>query len=171
MSQYDFESVAVHELGHGHELGHVINTLEIMNYSIANGQSKRVLSTNDLAGGNAVMARNASGTVCSLTMMAPLTASNCVLGSPVASFSVSSTTGCVGQSISLTDGSTDTPTSWVWNMAGGTPISATTQNTSVTYSTSGVKTISLTAANSTGTSTAVMTITCLLYTSPSPRDS
>ncbi len=163
LSQYDFESVAVHELGHGHELGHVINTLEIMNYSIANGQSKRVLSTNDLAGGNAVMARNASGTVCSLTMMAPLTASNCVLGSPVASFSVSSTTGCVGQSINLTDGSTDTPTSWVWNMAGGTPNSATTQNTSVTYSTSGVKTISLTAANSTGTSTAVITITVNAY--------
>jgi PKD repeat protein len=48
-------------------------------------------------------------------------------------------------------------------MAGGTPNSATTQNTSVTYSTSGIKTISLTAANSTGTSTAVMTITVNAY--------
>ena len=163
LAQYDFESVAVHELGHGHELGHVINTLEIMNYSIANGQSKRVLSVNDLAGGNAVMARNASGTVCGLTMMAPLTGSNCVLGSPVANFSVSATTQCIGQSIALTDGSTDTPTSWIWNMPGGTPSTSSTQNTSVVYSTAGVKTISLTSANATGTSTAVMTITVIAY--------
>ena len=163
LAQYDFESVAVHELGHGHELGHVINTLEIMNYSIANGQSKRVLSVNDLAGGNAVMARNASGTVCGLTMMSPLTGSNCVLGSPVASFSVSATTQCIGQSIALTDGSTDAPTSWIWNMPGGTPTTASTQNTSVVYSTPGVKTISLTSANATGTSTAVMTITVIAY--------
>jgi PKD repeat protein len=163
LSQYDFESVAVHELGHGHELGHVINTLEIMNYSIANGQSKRVLSTNDLAGGNAVMARNASGTVCGLTMMAPLTVSNCVLGSPVASFSVSSTNKCIGQTIALTDGSTDTPTSWMWNMPGGAPSTSSTQNTSVVYSTAGVKTISLTSANSSGTSTAVMTVTVYAY--------
>ncbi len=163
LAQYDFESVAVHELGHGHELGHVINTVEIMNYSIANGQSKRILSVNDLAGGNAVMARNASGTVCGLTKMAPLTVSNCVLGSPVASFSVSSTTQCIGQTIALTDGSTDTPTSWIWNMPGGTPSTSSTQNTSVVYSTAGVKTISLTSANATGTSTAVMTITVIAY--------
>ncbi len=42
-SQYDFESVAVHELGHGQQLGHVINSAEIVHYSISNGQTKRAL--------------------------------------------------------------------------------------------------------------------------------
>ena len=85
-AQYDFESVAVHELGHGHQLGHVIKTTEIMNYSLTNGQQKRTLSVNDLAGGNAIMARNLIGGVCSNSTMIGLTASNCALGAPTASF-------------------------------------------------------------------------------------
>lgn len=50
-----------------------------MNYSIANGQQKRTLSVNDLAGGNAVMARNLSGGVCAIGTMTALTVSNCAL--------------------------------------------------------------------------------------------
>lgn len=46
-SEYDFETVAVHELGHGHQLGHVINTNAIMHWSIGPGVSNRILSTND----------------------------------------------------------------------------------------------------------------------------
>lgn len=51
-SEYDFESVALHELGHGILLDHVINMAAVMHYSLTNGQSKRVLGTNDdLPGG------------------------------------------------------------------------------------------------------------------------
>ena len=51
-SQFDFESVAVHELGHATQLGHVINTAAVMHFSIANGQNKRTLGTSDdLTGG------------------------------------------------------------------------------------------------------------------------
>lgn len=50
--EYDFESVALHEQGHGIQLTHVINTAAVMHYSISNGQSKRVLGTaDDLPGG------------------------------------------------------------------------------------------------------------------------
>ena len=114
VSQYDFETVAVHELGHGHQLGHVINTAEIMNFSISNGQSKRTLSTNDLAGGNAVMTRNLSGVICSQTMMTALTSSNCAIGAPSASFTANRTTVCPTQTVAFTDLSTGNPTSWSW---------------------------------------------------------
>ena len=61
-NQYDFESVSVHELGHAHQLGHVIDASQIMHYSIANGQEKRTLSSDDLDAGNDVL--NFSSGVC-----------------------------------------------------------------------------------------------------------
>ncbi len=54
-NEIDFESVALHELGHGHQLGHVIDPSQVMHYSIGNGQEKRTLSTDDLDAGNDVL--------------------------------------------------------------------------------------------------------------------
>jgi hypothetical protein len=50
----DFETVALHELGHNHQLGHVINNGALMHYSITTGTSNRTLGTEDIAGGNDV---------------------------------------------------------------------------------------------------------------------
>lgn len=59
LSQVDFESVAVHELGHAHQLQHIINSGAIMHYSISNGQTSRVLSpTIDVPAGTFVMTRS-----------------------------------------------------------------------------------------------------------------
>lgn len=63
-SEYDFETVAVHELGHGHQLGHVIASGAIMHYAIFNGASNRSLGANDLAGGNFVQAKSEVANVC-----------------------------------------------------------------------------------------------------------
>ncbi|GAB2940603.1 hypothetical protein GCM10027048_01220 [Hymenobacter coalescens] len=54
--QYDFESVALHEQGHAHQLGHIIRPGAVMHYAIANGQQSRTLSLeSDVAAGLAVI--------------------------------------------------------------------------------------------------------------------
>ncbi|WP_223652699.1 T9SS type A sorting domain-containing protein [Hymenobacter psoromatis] len=54
--QYDFESVAVHELGHAQQLAHLIRPGAIMHYAIGAGTNLRVLDpTSDVAGGRLVL--------------------------------------------------------------------------------------------------------------------
>ena len=152
-SQYDFESVTVHELGHGHQLGHVINSTDLMHYALSNGQSKRTLNIDDLNGGLAVMNRNAqAGGVCGNVLMTPLTSSNCSIGAPSASFTANRTNICVGQTVAYTDASTGSPTSWNWTFSGGTPSTSALQNPTITYNTAGTYSTVLTASNTTGSS-------------------
>jgi PKD repeat protein len=72
---------------------------------------------------------------------------------PDANFSVANTTVCVGQTVSFTDISTNTPTSWSWTFAGGTPTSSTVQNPTVNYSAAGTYAVSLVASNASGSDT------------------
>jgi hypothetical protein len=72
--EIDFESVAVHELGHGHQLTHIINSGEVMHFSIANAQNNRDLGASDIAGAADVMDRNINTSVCGTGSM---TASAC----------------------------------------------------------------------------------------------
>ena len=67
--QYDFESVAVHELGHAQQLGHVIAPGTIMHFNIGQSQNRRVLSTNDIDGGNFVQNRSTTIQHCGLPLM------------------------------------------------------------------------------------------------------
>jgi hypothetical protein len=69
INQYDFESVALHELGHGHQLGHVIDPGAVMHYALFNGASARTLSATDLAGGSFVQFKSEIGNLCGPTAM------------------------------------------------------------------------------------------------------
>ncbi|OSZ80655.1 hypothetical protein CAP36_05220 [Chitinophagaceae bacterium IBVUCB2] len=62
INEYDFETVALHELGHHHGLQHVISPGAVMHFAIANGSSNRILSTNDIAGANARIAYSTTPT-------------------------------------------------------------------------------------------------------------
>jgi len=69
---------------------------------------------------------------------------------PVANFSGSPTSINIGDTVAFTDLSTNTPTSWSWAFAGGTPATSVTQNPSVVYNTAGTYNVDLTATNSAG---------------------
>lgn len=68
-SQWDFESVAVHELGHAHQLGHVINTNAIMHYAISNFEIQRDLTATDIAAAIIVQSFGTSSSLCGATQM------------------------------------------------------------------------------------------------------
>ena len=76
---------------------------------------------------------------------------------PVADFSGTPTTLCEGATVSYTDLSTNTPTSWSWSFPGGTPSSSTSQNPTVTYNTAGTYNVTLTATNTNGSDPEVKT--------------
>jgi len=55
-AQYDFESVALHEQGHGAQLTHIISSTGVMNFNISNGATRRTLDADtDLAAAQSVM--------------------------------------------------------------------------------------------------------------------
>jgi hypothetical protein len=68
-SQYDFWSVMLHEMGHAHQLGHVIDATKVMHYSLSNGAQKRTISSSELTGASWQLAQSiAAGTTCSKTV-------------------------------------------------------------------------------------------------------
>jgi PKD repeat protein len=81
---------------------------------------------------------------------------------PVASFSVSNATVCVGGTVSLTDLSTNNPNAWNWQIAGTATTTTGFQNPVMSFTAAGNYVISLTSANSNGLSnTATQTIIVL----------
>lgn len=52
---FDFESVALHELGHAHQQGHVINKESVMHYSFGTGKVKRNLTSQEILGGQLIV--------------------------------------------------------------------------------------------------------------------
>ncbi|WP_298531298.1 T9SS type A sorting domain-containing protein [uncultured Algibacter sp.] len=60
--EIDFQSVALHEIGHAHQLGHVIDDNDdVMHYSIGFGEQLRVLSLENVLAATNVQDRSQSG--------------------------------------------------------------------------------------------------------------
>ncbi len=150
-SQYHFESVATHELGHGHQLGHVIAPTVVMHYSIANGSVKPNLTTSDINGGSYVITKSATS-ICSKNAHSKLNSGNCAIVAPVANFGVNKAVICLNETITVTDSSKGNIAGYSWTFdAGSTPATASTVGPhTVTYSSGGTKTVTLTLTTSTG---------------------
>lgn len=71
---------------------------------------------------------------------------------PVSSFSVFPSTICSGKSVFLTDLSTNSPSSWVWQLPGTSTPTASVANPTVTFANPGTYLISMTSSNSAGAS-------------------
>lgn len=89
---------------------------------------------------------NANGTH-DTTFVNYITVADC---SPVADFSVSATSTCSGLCLDFTDQSTNSPTSWAWTFAGGTPATSTAQNPTVCYASAGTYNVTLLVTNASG---------------------
>ncbi len=85
---------------------------------------------------------------------------------PVAAFSGSPTTICVGSTVAFTDLSTNIPSTWSWVFPGGTPGTSTSQNPTITYNTAGTYAVTLTATNAHGSD--VETIAGYITVNPLP---
>ncbi len=161
--QFHFESVAVHEIGHGHQLGHVIAPKQVMHYAIANGQTKPALSSGDIAGGNYILSKSGTA-ICGYNKHSILNNGNCAFVNPVANFGISKSTVCLKENFLVTDSSKGSILSYSWNFgSGASPATASTMGPhTVQYTTSGSKTITLTiTTTSNSTLTKTMNITVL----------
>ena len=69
---------------------------------------------------------------------------------PAPDFTANITTICAGQTVNFSDLSAGNPSVWNWNFPGGTPSSSTSQNPSITYSSTGFFNVTLTASNTNG---------------------
>ena len=86
-----------------------------------------------------------------LTQIASFSFEPPVVNAPVAAFSGSPISITEGQTVTFTDQSTNTPTSWSWSFPGGNPATSTAKNPVITYSIPGTYNVSLTVSNSGGT--------------------
>ena len=91
---------------------------------------------------------------------------DCWVYKPVTALSATPLAICPGESISVSDLTTNIPTSWQWNFQGGTPANSSLQNTSVTYNSSGVFDVTLIASNQMGSDTLVMPAYVTVHPNP-----
>lgn len=84
------------------------------------------------------------------TIFSPILSATTLSNAPVANFTQSNTIVEQGSTVTFTDTSTNSPTSWSWTFEGGTPPTSTIQNPTVTYNGTGTYDVTLTASNADG---------------------
>jgi len=81
-SQWDFETTIVHELGHAHQLGHIIDQYKIMHWTISNGENTRSVHPEMAEGANSITTESFATPICTNSgfnfgAMVPYTPSSC----------------------------------------------------------------------------------------------
>jgi len=76
-NKIDFQSVALHELGHAHQIGHVINNLDLMHYSISLGVQKRNIEALNLEAAQWMINKSEESNICDKKRMQLLDSDLC----------------------------------------------------------------------------------------------
>ena len=154
-SQYDFETVATHELGHGHQLNHVIDDSKIMHYSLRNGERKTTLHKHDLEGAAYVRDTSEQISICGKGKYKAINVADCNITKPEADFTVNITSPCPGTNVRFTDNTKGKVNQYRWFFGNDASAdSATTVGPHVvSYSTGGDKDIRLIVSNDFGVDT------------------
>ncbi|WP_298556584.1 T9SS type A sorting domain-containing protein [uncultured Algibacter sp.] len=71
--EFDFETVALHELGHGFQLGHVIDPSNVMHYALASNSTATTLDANSIEGASNVHSRSTSNQICGTPILPLMT--------------------------------------------------------------------------------------------------
>ena len=88
---------------------------------------------------------------------------------PVASFTTDVAGGVAPLTVTFTDTSTNSPTSWAWDFGDGDTTNATEQNPVHTFAAAGTYAVKLTASNTAGSGEATQTITVTDGPVPAPE--
>lgn len=162
-SRFDFQSVATHELGHGHQLGHVNDDKKIMHYSLRNGDRRVNLDQYDVEGAEFVREKSRINNPCGPNRLVPIAQENCNITKPKALFSLSTNSICPGVAMSATNTSEGIVKSFAWDFGlNATPSVATTIGPhTFEYSAHGDKTVRLIVTNDFGSDTAIQSLTVL----------
>jgi len=150
--QVDFETVALHELGHGIGLSHVRDANAVMYWALGAGDQRRtLLGTSDSAGAKTIINRSATARLCGPTAMTAVAEGVCNLAAPAASFTTSTVRGCAPLTVTFTNTSTNEPTSTNWDIGNDGTIDYTSVNCTHVFTTSGSYTVRMAVANAFGT--------------------
>ncbi|MBC7948867.1 MAG: T9SS type A sorting domain-containing protein [Chitinophagaceae bacterium] len=141
-SGFQLRVLTAHEIGHNFDCNHDGGNGFIMSPSVGNTATWSAASITALD--NIVGIETAPAGCLSYCDQA---------GVPISGFLGRPEAICTGGTSQLTDHTQRGPTSWSWTMTGGTPATSTSRNPTVSYATSGVKAITLTATNAMGTGT------------------
>ena len=76
-NKIDFQSVVLHELGHAHQLAHVIKNTDLMHYSISNGEQKRTIENVNLEAAQWMINKSLESNICDKKRMQLLDSDLC----------------------------------------------------------------------------------------------
>ena len=92
--EIDFETVTLHELGHGHQLNHIIKPGAVMHYAIfRNQQTRRLDARTDVAGGQHIIGKSIVSQSCGSGRMIPQPFTNCPPPLPLLAFTAEARPG------------------------------------------------------------------------------
>ena len=150
-----FRVLLTHELGHGHQLAHVRNPANLMHFSIGKGQRKATLTQSDIEAGDYIMSNGTASSPCGPSTIIEVQGGACVLTSPEAQFTIDDTIVCPNETVlveDITEGSVSTY-SWSFGADASIATSSSKGPHTISYATSGIKTIQLIVTNIIGSDT------------------